>query len=105
MSREPKLPIERDELNVRLEKRILAVMHDIAEMKQMTLTEMLEETLTEMLEETLLHTFEPWEGGVASPHTQWDIERIQELKAKHGIDYDSHASYRFTESEPAASEE
>jgi hypothetical protein len=97
MSREPKLPIERDELNVRLEKRILAVMHDIAEMKQMT--------LTEMLEETLLHTFEPWEGGVASPHTQWDIERIQELKAKHGIDYDSHASYRFTESEPEASEE
>jgi hypothetical protein len=22
---------------------------------------------------------------------------IQELKAKHGIDYDSHASYRFVE--------
>ena len=26
-----------------------------------------------------------------------EVEYIQELKKKHGIDYDSHASYRFIE--------
>jgi len=25
------------------------------------------------------------------------LRKIQELKKKHGIDYDSHASYRFVE--------
>ena len=44
-----------------------------------------------------LHTFEPLGDGVASPHTKSDLRYIQELKHKHGIDYDSHASYRFVE--------
>ena len=35
--------------------------------------------------------------GVASPHTRSQLRYIQELKAKHGIDYDCHASYRFVE--------
>lgn len=48
-------------------------------------------------EETLLHTFEPLGDGVASPHTRGDLRYIQKLKRKHGIDYDSHASYRFVE--------
>lgn len=50
------------------------------------------------LEETLLHTFEPdGKGGNVSPHTPGQMRLIQELKAKHGIDYDSHESYRFVE--------
>jgi hypothetical protein len=53
--------------------------------------------LSSCLEETLLHTFEPFGDGVASPHTQRTLRYIQELKAKHGIDYDSHGSYRFVE--------
>ena len=97
MTREPKLVVERDELSVRLEKRILAVVRDIAESKGMS--------VTEMLEETLLHTFESWEGGVASPHTQRDLEHIQTLKEKHGIDYDTHASYRFIEDAEAEPDE
>src|SRR5438094_822120 len=44
-----------------------------------------------------LHTHEPLGDGVASPHTKRTIAYIQELKRKHGIDYDSHASYRFRE--------
>jgi hypothetical protein len=40
---------------------------------------------------------EPLGDGVASPHTKGDLDHIQKLKAKHGIDYDSHASYRFVE--------
>jgi catechol 2,3-dioxygenase-like lactoylglutathione lyase family enzyme len=35
--------------------------------------------------------------GVASPHTKGQLRYIQELKKKHGIDYDSHGSYRFVE--------
>jgi hypothetical protein len=54
-------------------------------------------TLSSCLEETLLHTFEPLGDGVASPHTKSHLRHIQELKKKHGIDYDCHASYRFVE--------
>lgn len=86
---EPPLEIERVELSIRLEKRLAAALADLAKRKHMT--------VSSCLEETLLHTFEPFGGGVASPHTQGDLRFIQELKKKHGIDYDSHASYRFVE--------
>lgn len=56
-------------------------------------------SLGSCLEEILLHTNEPFGDGVASPHTEADLRYIQELKKKHGIDYDSHASYRFVEQE------
>jgi hypothetical protein len=69
---------------VRLEKRLAALLLDLAEYKRMS--------LSSCLEETLLHTLE----GVG-PHTKTDLKHIQQLKQKHGIDYDSHASYRFVE--------
>ncbi len=84
-----RLVIERVDVPVRLEKRLAAVLQDLAEFKHMS--------LSSCLEETLLHTFEPLGDGVASPHTRRDLRHIQELKRKHGIDYDSHASYRFSE--------
>jgi hypothetical protein len=56
-------------------------------------------SLNSCLEEILLHTNERLGDGVASPHTKRDLNYIQELKVKHGIDYDSHASYRFVEEE------
>jgi hypothetical protein len=31
------------------------------------------------------------------PHTKTTLHHIQALKQKHGIDYCSHASYRFVE--------
>lgn len=83
------LVIERVDVPVRLEKRLAAALQDLARHKRMS--------LTNCLEETLLHTFEPLGDGVASPHTKGDLRYIQELKRKHGIDYDSHASYRFVE--------
>ncbi len=43
-------------------------------------------------EEMLLHTNE----GV-EPHTKATLRHIKELREKHGIDYDSHGSYRFVE--------
>lgn len=83
--------IERVDVPVRLEKRLAALLHDLAAHKKMT--------VGECLEETLLHTFEVVDNniGVASPHTSATHAYIKELKEKHGIDYDVHASYRFKE--------
>lgn len=85
----PPLPIERVDVPVRLEKRLAAVLRDLAELKHMD--------INATLEETLLHTFEPVGEGVASPHMPGHLRKIVELKKKHGLDYDCHASYRFVE--------
>ncbi|HJR33996.1 MAG TPA: hypothetical protein VJ817_03560, partial [Gemmatimonadales bacterium] len=86
---EAPLPIDRVDVPVRLEKRLAALLEDLARYKRMN--------LSSCLEEILLHTNEPLGDGVASPHTARQLRYIQELKVKHGIDYDSHASYRFVE--------
>ena len=80
----PRLEIERVEVLLRLEKRLAGLLRDLAEHKRMS--------LTSCLEETLLHTLD----GVG-PHTKADLRLIEKLKQQHGIDYDSHASYRFIE--------
>jgi catechol 2,3-dioxygenase-like lactoylglutathione lyase family enzyme len=85
----PPIKIERVDVPVRLEKRLAALLEDLAEYKRMS--------LTSCLEEILLHTNEPLGDGVASPHSKGQLMHIQELKKKHGIDYDSHGSYRFVE--------
>lgn len=85
----PPVRIERVDVPVRLEKRLAALLVDLAKYKRMS--------LSSCLEEILLHTNEPLGDGVASPHTKGQLMHIQELKKKHGIDYDCHASYRFVE--------
>ncbi|HVE71033.1 MAG TPA: VOC family protein [Thermoanaerobaculia bacterium] len=80
----PKIPIERVDVPLRLEKRLAALLHNLATHKKMS--------LASCVEEILLHTNE----GVG-PHTKHTLAHIQELKRKHGIDYDSHGSYRFFE--------
>jgi len=80
----PPIKIERVAVPVRLEKRLAALLQDLATHKRMT--------VDSCLEEMLLHTNE----GVG-PHTKTTLRYIQELKRTHGIDYDSHASYRFVE--------
>jgi catechol 2,3-dioxygenase-like lactoylglutathione lyase family enzyme len=80
----PAVPIERVDLNVRLEKRLAALLQDLAIHRHTS--------ITGCLEEILLHT----NDGVG-PHTQTTLRYIEELKKKHGIDYDTHASYRFVE--------
>jgi catechol 2,3-dioxygenase-like lactoylglutathione lyase family enzyme len=54
-------------------------------------------SLSSCFEEILLHTCEPLGDGVASPHPKATLRHIQELKRKHDINYDCHASYRFIE--------
>lgn len=85
-----KITIERAPLETRIEKRLLAVIEDLANSKNMS--------LGEMLEETLLHTFEETShGSVASPHTQETHQLIDQLRKKHGMNFDAHAAYRFEE--------
>ncbi|HJU72587.1 MAG TPA: VOC family protein [Gemmatimonadaceae bacterium] len=81
--------IERVDVPLRLEKRLAALLQDLAKHKRMS--------LTSTVEEILLHTNDRLGDGVPSPHTKRTLEYIQELKKKHGIDYDSHGSYRFVE--------
>lgn len=87
------VPVERVNVDVRLEKRLAGLLVDLARDKQMT--------VGQTLEETFLHSFEAmpnFEGqGVASPHTKRTLRHIAELRKKHGIDYDTHDAYRFTE--------
>ena len=92
-AREPPLEIERVDVHVRLEKRLAALLEDLAKHKQLS--------ISETLEETLLHTFEKYKGGVASPHTEGTLRYIEKLKTKHGIDYETHDSYRFREKSDA----
>ena len=80
----PRLKIQRVDVPMRLEKRLAGLLQDLAQHKHMT--------VNACIEEMLLHTNE----GVG-PHTKTTLHYIQELKKKHGIDYDSHASYRFVE--------
>jgi catechol 2,3-dioxygenase-like lactoylglutathione lyase family enzyme len=80
----PPIKIERVDVPVRLEKRLASLLKDLAEHKRMS--------ISSCLEEILLHT----NDGVG-PHTQTTLRYIQKLKNKHGIDYDSHGSYRFVE--------
>ena len=81
--------MERVDVPIRLERRLAAVLAELASRKGMS--------VGSCIEETLLNTFEPIGDGVASPHTRADLRHIQHLKQKHGIDYDCHASYRFVE--------
>lgn len=85
----PLLKIERVDVPVRLEKRLAALLHDLAEHKRMS--------LNSCLEELLLHTSEQVGEGIANPHNKRTLDYIQKLKMKHQIDYDTHASYRFVE--------
>ena len=88
------IEIERVDVPVRLEKRLAALLADLAAYKRMS--------VSSCLEEILLHTNEPIgdTGQVPSPHTKSQLRHIQKLKKKHGIDYDSHGSYRFVEKSP-----
>lgn len=85
----PAIKIERVDVPVRIEKRLAALLTDLAEHKKMS--------IGSCIEEMLLHSFEEIGDTVASPHTRATLRYIRELKKKHGIDYDCHASYNFQE--------
>jgi len=87
MSDDPKLQIQRVQTGVRVEKRILKVLKAFAEYHDLT--------LGDLLEGIVLHAFE----GKA-PFSPASLDRIRELKKFYGLDLDSSASHRLSESKP-----
>lgn len=81
---EEKIRIERTQLGVRMEKRLVKVLKAMAEYHDMS--------LGDLLEGIVLHAFE---GN--SPFSQAGITKINGLKDIYGVDYDSHSSHHFVE--------
>lgn len=83
---EMKIQVERAQIGVRLEKRMVKVLKAIAEYFDVS--------LTELLESIVLHSFE---GKGASAFMDDVIPKIQEIKKVYGMNYGVHDSYRFIE--------
>lgn len=97
----PPVPVERVQLGVRMEKRMVKVLKGLAEYNG--------ETLGQLLEKIVLHSFEPIEGQegemAASPHGRRQLVVIADLKRIYGLELDTHATRGFApEPEPAATE-
>ena len=80
-----KLVVERVQTGVRMEKRILKVLKAFAEFHDMT--------LGDLLEGIVLHAFDG-----KTPFGAESLGRIKDLKKFYGLDLDSRASHRLTES-------
>jgi hypothetical protein len=78
--------VERVQIGVRIEKRMLKVLKALAEYHDLT--------LGDLLEGIVLHAFEN-----KPPFSTETLERIQQLKAVYGMDYDVSASHRLSEEE------
>ncbi len=83
--------VERVQLGVRMEKRMVQVLKGLAELK--------DTTLGELLEKIVRHSFEPVEGdegeSSASPHSKADLVAIENLRRVYGMDYQVHATRDF----------
>ena len=77
--------VERVQTGVRLEKRILKVLKALAEYHDLT--------LGDLLEGIVLHAFD---GECA--FSAANLERIRDLKKFYGLDLDSQACHKLTES-------
>jgi hypothetical protein len=84
---EKKFNVERVQTGVRMEDRILKVLKAFAEYHDMT--------LGDLLEGIVLHAFDG-----KHPFGAESLKRIKELKKFYGLDLDSRASHRLTESRP-----
>ena len=85
------LTIERVQLGVRMEKKMVKVLKGLAEYQGIT--------LGQLIEKIVLHSFEPVPGdegeSCASPHGKRALAVIADLKRIYELDYDMHAFRRF----------
>jgi hypothetical protein len=85
MAERQKFVVERVQTGVRMEKRILKVLKAFGEYHDMT--------LGDLLEGIVLHAFDG-----KCPFGAESLRRIKDLKKFYGLDLDSRASHRLTES-------
>jgi hypothetical protein len=85
--------VERVQLGVRMEKRLVKVLKGLAEFNN--------QTLGQLLENIVLHSFVPLAGQEgeysASPHGKRALAALNDLKRVYGMDYDAHAMRQFKE--------
>jgi hypothetical protein len=85
--------VERVQLGVRMEKRLVKVLKGLAEFEGVT--------LGQLLENIVLHSFEPVPGEegemAASPHCKRALAAIADLRRVYGLDYDVHGSHQFVD--------
>ena len=83
--------VERVQLGVRMETRMVKVLKGLAEFEGVT--------LGQLLEKIVLHSFEAVEGEegemAASPHGKRALAAVKDLKRVYGMDYDTHATRKF----------
>jgi hypothetical protein len=80
----PRVPVERVQTGVRLEKRLLKVLKGVAELKDLS--------LGDLLEGIVLHAFE----GKA-PFSPQTLREIEKLRAVYGLTLRATDSHRLTE--------
>jgi hypothetical protein len=85
MYKDHKYVVERVQTGVRIEKRLLKVLRAFADFHDLS--------LGDLLEGIVLHAFDG-----KCPFNQDSLGRIKELKKFYGLELDSSASHRLTES-------
>jgi hypothetical protein len=90
--RENSVSIERVQIGVRMEKRMVKVLKAIAEYHDIS--------LGDLLEGIVLHAFEN-----KTPFNEETLERIVQLKEVYSMDYGVNASHRFIEQATDKNEE
>ena len=78
------IAVERVQIGVRMEKRMLKVLKGLAEYHDIS--------LGDLLEGIVLHAFEN-----KTPFNEETLERIRQLKEVYSMDYGVNASHRFIE--------
>ena len=79
-----RIPVDRVQTGVRIERRILKVLKGLAEYHDIS--------LGDLIEGIVLHAFEG-----KSPFNTDSLETIEDLKRIYGLDLDAKASHRLTE--------
>ena len=82
----PRSPIERVQVNVRLEKQMVKVLKGVAEY--------LDLSLGDLLEGLVLHAFEN-----QPPFSETTLTRIEQLKAIYGMTYGREQSHNLIEAD------
>lgn len=96
------ISVERVQLGVRMEKRMVKVLKGLAEFNGVS--------LGQLLENIVLHSFEPMPGEegewAASAHGKKALAAIADLKRVYGMDFDVHSTHQFHEgAQPSGVEE
>ncbi len=85
--------VQRVQLGVRMEKRMVQVLKGLAEFEDIS--------LGELMEKIVLHSFDPVPGdegeSCASPHSRRQLEAIGRLREVFGMDYEVHSTRDFAQ--------